>query len=1273
MPDPAFAKYHPHPGKPDAPPGNPAPTPSDNSPSYTELHVTTNFTFLTGASHPDEFAIKAASLGHAAVAITDRHSLAGVVRAHVAAKEAKIQLIVGARIELSFSSSFGSPEISNLKSQIPSSHFSLLLYPTSLPSYSNLSRLLTLGKRRAPKGECHLTLHDCLDHHAGLLAIIVPPFPAHGDFVPCENFINLLSSLRAVFDDDRLSLAARRLYTSEDHRTLEQLATLSRHTNIPLVATNDVHYHDPARRALQDVVTCIRHTTSIPQAGQLLFQHGERYLKPASEMSRLFAAYPEAIARTISITRRCASFSLDQVKYEYPEEICPKGRSPMAYLRELTWQGAAQRFGKPFDQRGWYEPHVAPTTPSISLEKPQDARVPWHPEQNGGTLTPSDISNLKSETSSPSHPVTSSLRHSTTSALPKSRTLPLWLSAPQSPNAPRYQLPPDTAPQDFVTIAPTASHSASSSSSASSSEISNLKSQIPPAPASPHFVTPSLRHSATSASPSAQCLVPSASQFSFSSQIPPDVIARIEHEFALIEELNYAKYFLTVYDIVAFARSQNILCQGRGAAANSAVCYCLGITSVDPSRIDLLFERFISKERGEPPDIDIDFEHERREEVIQYIYKKYGRHRAALVAEVISYRGRSAVREVGKALGLSLDLVDRMAKELSHWSDGPPKEDDLRAVGLDPRDRTILLCIELTRQILGFPRHLSQHVGGFIIAQQNLSDLVPIENAAMADRTVIEWDKDDVDAMGMLKIDCLGLGMLSCIRKSLDLYNAAPSNPQPMQMHQVPREDPVVYDMMCAADTVGVFQIESRAQMSMLPRLRPRKFYDLVIEVAIVRPGPIQGEMVHPYLRRRNGEEPTIYPTEEIKKVLGKTLGVPLFQEQAMKLAIVAAGFTPGEADSLRRAMAAWKRKGHRLLAFEDRFVGGMLKNGYEPDFANRCFQQLKGFSEYGFPESHAASFALLVYVSAWLKKHHPAIFCAALINSLPMGFYAPAQLVRDAREHGVEARDADVNFSTWDCTLEYATRDSSPALRLGMRLVKSLHQLHADAIVAAVKSRGPFTSIESLWRASRVPVSALRALARADAFRSMKLDRRQALWHIESLRDNPLPLFDSLDIPDDNIQSSGAADLPTMPLSRHVVQDYQTLGLSLKAHPLSFYREELSRRRFTTAAHVRSNSCPSGTFVRIAGMVLVRQRPSTASGVLFMTIEDETGAANLILWPNIYERYRRAARLSSCIAAIGKVERQGEVVHVIVSRIADLQSVVEPLQGLASRSRDFH
>jgi error-prone DNA polymerase len=1125
----------------------------DALPPYVDLHITSNFSFLRGASHPDELVEHAAALGHAAVAITDVNTLAGIVRAHVAAKEARIQLLVGCRIECTDGTG-------------------VLLYPTDRHAYARLCRLLTLGKRRAPKGECHLTLHDVIDHQQGLVAVALPP----GEREPIgERFIETLQGLRRVFDDDRLSLATSCLYGPDDAARLEQLADLARHTGVPLVATNDVHYHVPQRRPLQDVLTCIRHGCTIENAGLRLFPHAERHLKAPEEMARLFAAHPGAVRRTLEVARRAAGFSLDQVRYEYPEEVCPTGRTPMEHLRDLTWKGAVDRYSKP----------------------------------------------------------------------PEERLL--------GSNAP------------------------------------------PTAPPTPRTVDP-------------RVVVPTA------------VRARLEHEFALIEDLGYAKYFLTVHDIVRYARSRGILCQGRGAAANSVVCYCLGVTSVDPERIDLLFERFVSKERNEPPDIDIDFEHERREEVIQHIYSRFGRNRAALCAEVITYRGRSAVREVGKAMGLSLDLVDRMAKQLDWWDSGSVPESRLRDLGIDAEDPTIRAVLALTGQVLGFPRHLSQHVGGFVITQSRLDELVPIENAAMEDRTVIEWDKDDIDAMGFLKIDCLGLGMLTAIRKAFDLVHEwqcgrvaewqsgepavsevwhegadvprfdrvaeedRPTAPlhhsvtPPLchfsryQLHTVPPDDPAVYDMICRADTVGVFQVESRAQMSMLPRLRPRCYYDLVIEVAIVRPGPIQGDMVHPYLRRRNKEEEFDYPTPEVRRVLEKTLGVPLFQEQAMQLAIFAAGFSPGEADKLRRAMAAWKRKGDQLLRFEDRFLSGMKGNGYTEEFSRRCFEQLKGFSEYGFPESHAASFALLVYVSSWLKLYHPAAFAAALLNSQPMGFYAPAQLVRDAKEHGVEVLPVDVNHSRWDCTLEppAATPAAlpSPCLRLGMRLVSGLREPHADAVAAAVRDRGPFRSIASLWRASAVPVRTLRALAAADAFRSLGLDRRAALWEARALRDEPLPLYEQAgaEPPPD----PGLASLPPLAPERHVIQDYAATGLSLKAHPMSFHRARLGRTRVRPASDLKDPArCPNGTPVTVAGIVLVRQRPGTASGIVFMTIEDETGVANLIIRPGVYLRYRPAARHSVCVIARGVIERQGEVVHVMVSRIDALLGD----DGLTTSSRDFH
>ena len=1140
--------------------------------TYAELHVTSNFSFLRGASHPEELIERAAALGHHAVALTDVNTLAGIVRAHLAAKEAGIQLVVGSRLEVDG----GRP---------------VLVYPTDRAAYGRLCRLLTLGRQRAAKGLCELFLHDLIEHNEGLLAVVVPPAVLDGEF------LDLIKGLQRVFDDDRISLASSCLYGPDDAQRLRQLAALSEHVGVELVATNDVHYHSPARRPLQDVLTCIRLGCTIGEAGRRLFPHAERCLKPPREMARLFCEYPGAITRTLQIARR-AAFSLDELRYRYPQATCPPGRSPIEYLGELTWRGARERY-----PRG----------------------------------------------------------------------------------------------------------------------------------------------------------------------VPEKVRDHIEHELRLIDELDYARYFLTVHDLIVFARGRGILCQGRGAAANSAVCYCLGVTAVDPDQIDLLFERFISRERHEPPDIDIDFEHERREEVIQYIYRTYGRDRAALTAEVITYRGRSAVREVGKALGLSLDCVDRMAKSLDWWDHGGLNPDRLRELGLSSDDSTIRHLFALVGELVGFPRHLSQHVGGFVITEDPLCELVPIENAAMADRTVIEWDKDDIDAMGMLKVDVLGLGMLTCIRKCFDLLNLSCSSS--LSLHTIPPEDPVVYDMICAADTVGVFQIESRAQMSMLPRLRPRCFYDLVIEVAIVRPGPIQGKMVHPYLRRRSGREAVTYPDEAVEQVLGKTLGVPLFQEQAMKLAIVAAGFTADEADRLRRAMAAWKRKGDQINRFGRRLVEGMTSRGYPRDFADRCFEQIKGFSEYGFPESHAASFALLVYVSAWLKKHHPAAFAAALINSQPMGFYAPAQIVRDARDHGVEIHGIDVSFSRWDCTLEEsdgvtkqpgeevtkvrpgrmpgiprggaqraqprrlscegpqprrqdakrredmdAKQLTEASLRLGMRLVKGLREDEATAIAEVVRRHGPFSSIKALWRASGVRLATLRLLGSADAFGSMGMDRQSALWEIRALSDEELPLWETYEgeekerrapTPAGCRESRGAqprrlscegkdaeqltelaqthegeekerrgstqagTGLPPIPEPKKVIQDYAATGLSLKAHPVAFIRPMLTSRGAVPAAQIGDERrSPHGSQVVVGGIVLVRQRPGTASGIVFMTIEDETGTANLILRPWVYQRFRAAARSGVVILARGRIERQDEVVHVLVDSI---ETVDRAVAELAARSRDFH
>ena len=1068
MPENEFPKLRPHPSRsaPDDPPS--ASIPNRLWP-YVELAVTSNFTFLTGASHPDELVRQAAALGYRAVAITDTNTLAGIVRGHVAAKQTGIQYLPGAKLVM----------------EEPAG-VTLLVYPTCMEGYKNLCRVLTIGKRRDQKGACRLTLDDVAAHEQGLLAVAVPPSSP-------EQYATMLARLRSIFDGGRLSLAASTMYGPDDASWLARLQRIALRTGVPLAATNDVHYHVPQRRMLQDVLTCIRAGCTIAEAGLRLFANAERHLKPPEEIHRLFAACPGAIQRSLWIAEQAAGFSLDELRYQYPDEVVPQGRTPMEHLRVLTVEGAAERY-----------------------------------------------------------------------------------------------------------------------------------------PAG----------------------------------VPEKVSRQIEHELALISELSYAPYFLTVHDLVRYARSRGILCQGRGAAANSAVCYCLGVTSVDPDRIDVLFERFVSKERDEPPDIDIDFEHERREEVIQYIYAKYGRDRAALTAEVISYRRRSAVREVSKALGLSLDIIDQMAKSIEWWDKGAVDPAQLRALGLNPDDPMLRRLIQLAGEILGFPRHLSQHVGGFVITRTPLSELVPIENAAMEDRTVIEWDKDDVDAAGMLKIDVLGLGMLTCIRKCLDFVNA--SGHSPLKLHTIPAEDPAVYDSVCKADTVGVFQIESRAQMSMLPRLRPRCFYDLVIEVAIVRPGPIQGDMVHPFLRRRNNEETPEYHDERVKKVLGKTLGVPLFQEQCMSLAIVAADFTPGEADQLRRAMAAWKRKGDAIFRFGQKIISGMVANGYPRSFAERCFEQIKGFSEYGFPESHAASFALLVYASAWLKLYHPAAFASALINSQPMGFYAPAQIIRDAQEHGVTVRGVDVNHSQWDCTLEGDPR--RPEIRLGMRLVKGLARADADLIASAVARDGPFGSIVRLWRVGGARVAALRTLAQADAFGSMGLDRQASLWELRGLSDEPLPLLDGAAL---EAAEPEQPALPVIPAVSKVVSDYRATGLSLKAHPVSFIRTKLDGAHAIRNADLSDPArTPAGSRVRVAGVVLVRQRPGTASGIVFMTLEDETGIANLIVRPRVYERFRRAARHGVIIICEGKIERQGIVVHVMAARLSSLDG---ELSSLTARSRDFH
>jgi len=1109
---------------------------------YAELQVTTNFSFLRGASHPEELVRQAASLGHTAIAITDRNTLAGVVRAHGAAKETGLRLVVGCRLDLSEdTATAGAPSVEALVA-------SMLCYPTDRAAYGRLARLLTRGKRRAAKGECRLGWSDVIEHGVGQVFVLLPPDrPDAAIAAQYRSFVERFAG--------QVYVAACHRHDGDDDRRLARLAAWATAIGAPLVAVNDVHYHLPERRPLQDVVTCIRWGCTIDQAGFRLAANAERHLKSPDEMARLFRRHADAVARTRDIVE-CCRFSLDELRYEYPDEATEDGRTPQEELAFRAWEGAALRY------------------------------------------------------------------------------------------------PPERYPMG----------------------------------------------------------------------VPAKVQAALKHELALIAELNYAPYFLTVWDIVRFARAQGILCQGRGSAANSAVCYCLFVTSVDPDTHDLLFERFVSAARNEPPDIDVDFEHERREEVIQYIYRKYGRDRAGLTAVVISYRARSALRDVGKAMGLSEDAVGAISGEIWGWGSEDDAEDKLAErlaeIGLDARDPRLSLTLRLAGEIMGFPRHLSQHVGGFVMTRGPLCEVVPIENAAMEDRTVIEWNKDDLDELGILKVDVLALGMLTCIRKAFALIELH-GGPH-LELATVPAEDPAVYDMLCRADSLGVFQVESRAQMSMLPRLRPRCFYDLVIEVAIVRPGPIQGDMVHPYLRRRDGSEKVEYPSPELEKVLQKTLGVPLFQEQAMSIAIVAAGFTPDDADRLRRAMATFKRNGDIHL-FRDKFIAGMVAKGYARDLAERCFRQIEGFSTYGFPESHASSFALLVYVSSWIKCHHPAAFAAALLNSQPMGFYAPAQIVRDARDHGVEVRDADVNLSEWDCTLEStsgsalgqvpiasdvdflprrrrgrteegARREGSArpqgpppqpstacgeggsdaasigrgfALRLGLRQISGFAE--ADAIRLMTARGAGYADPHQVWRRAGLAPAALETLARADAWRSMGLGRREALWAIKGLGAAPLPLFaaSAAELPEavkpEMIEPAVA--LPAMTPGEHVVDDYRSLHLTLRQHPMSFLRAEFAERNVLPSSGLATAAV--GRRVTVAGLVLVRQRPGTASGIIFVTLEDETGIANLIVRAHVFEAYRRTLLGARLLGAVGKVERQGIVVHVMVERLFDWSDRLRALTSL--------
>jgi error-prone DNA polymerase len=1154
--------------------------------AYAEFAVTTNFSFLRGAAHPAEMVERADELGLAAIGIADRNSFAGVVRAYDEAKNRKIKFLVGTRL-------------------VTVDGFEVLAYPTDRAAYGRLCRLITAGNLKADKGECHLDFDDILAASEGQMLIAVPSF---GLFSDCarhresgdpvsfphseldsrlrgnerEKFTRRLSSL-ARAAPGRTFLAGAHYHRGDEPRRLGLLDELGKSTGAPLVAVNDVLYHVPERRPLADIVTCIREKCTIVEAGLRLAVNAERHLKPPAEMARLFAAFPEAITRTVKIAAACR-FSLAELTYEYPDEPVPAGKTAQQHLEDLTFAGAQERY-----------------------------------------------------------------------------------------------------PRDH-----------------------------------------------------------------YPDGVPAEVQKRLRDELAVIAKLDYARYFLTVHDVVSFARRQEkeILCQGRGSAANSAVCYCLGITSVNPDKTNLLFARFISENRGEPPDIDVDFEHERREEVIQYIYRRYGRDRAAICATVVHYRSRRAIREVGKVLGLTEDVTAALAKTVWGYSDGLP-DDHARQAGLDPDNPAIRQAIVLADELIGFPRHLSQHVGGFVLTREPLNETVPIGNAAMDERTFIEWDKDDIDTLGLMKVDVLALGMLSCLRRGLDLL--AQHYGKDYSLATLPQEDKAVYDMLSRADSVGVFQVESRAQMSMLPRLKPRCFYDLVIEVAIVRPGPIQGDMVHPYLRRRDGIDKEHYPSphpahgpaDELKEVLKRTLGVPLFQEQAMQIAITAAKFTPDEADGLRRAMATFRHTG-KVHLFRDKFIGGMTERGYDPDFAAHCFSQIEGFGEYGFPESHAASFALLVYASAWIKCRHPDVFCAAILNSQPMGFYQPAQLVRDARAHGVEVRGVDVNFSAWDCTLEAGSlpahsrasgnpdsvgpadtagsplprgRAEEPhAVRLGFRLV---HGLNEDELQKLVTARGNgFASIERLAAIAGVSRFTIERLAEADAFRSLGPARRAAFGAARRLdtigidaarrvvrktengqkrnkTDETLPLL-TPHLNEDLFPEPKVA-LPEMALSEHVVEDYVATGLSLKDHPVRFFRERLTALGALPHTALRDERVAQNAWVTVAGLVLVRQRPGTAKGVIFMTLEDETDIANIIVWPKAFAANRRVVMTSRFLAVRGRLQRAGLVVHVVAEEFIDLSATLAELRDeeprddgdlfslrssgiqhpldaqLLLRSRDFH
>ena len=1107
---------------------------------FVELGITTCFSFLRGASDAVDLATAARGLGYDAIGIADANTMAGVVRLHGEAETLGLRPVIGCRIETVEGLDF-------------------LAYPVDRVAYGRLTRLISAGRMARLSGEwqdkgvCEISLQMLAGHAEGVQLVLVPPADLDRRFTvaaasnvvpfgaqPAEtcpaqglltgSFAELVPHLAARLPTLR-HLAAAHLYAGNDVARIDRLDELASAHGLSILATNLVLYHAAHRRPLHDVMTAIRHKTTVAAAGHLLQPNAERYLKSPAEMQRLYARWPHAIAAARDMADACR-FSLAELQYEYPEEVCPGGRDPQAWLEELTWQGA-----------GWR-----------------------------------------------------------------------W---------------PDGTPES--------------------------------------------------------------------------VAETLQRELALIGKLSLARYFLTIKDIVDFARAQDppILCQGRGSAANSAVCYVLGITAVDPAKHALLFDRFISEERKEPPDIDVDFEHERREEVIQYIYRRYGRHRAGLCATVIHYRPRMAIREVGKAMGLSEDVTAALARTVWGSHGHSIKEAHVAGeTGMDLTDPHLRRVLALTEQMIGMPRHLSQHVGGFILTAGPLTETVPIGNGAMPERSFIEWDKDDIDALGILKVDVLALGMLTCIRKCLDLLRD--HHGQALTLASVPREDPAVYDMLCRGDSLGVFQVESRAQMNMLPRLRPREFYDLVIQVAIVRPGPIQGDMVHPYLKRRRGAEKVQIPApgaehgppDELTSILGRTLGVPIFQEQAMKIALDAARFTPAEANRLRKAMATFRSRG-MVEELQDMMVGRMIARGYDPEFAARCFNQIKGFGEYGFPESHAASFAHLVYVSSWLKCHFPAAFACALLNSQPMGFYAPAQIVRDAREHGVMVLPADVNASGWDCTLEQAragTGGQGMALRLGLRQVDGFPEAAAARVVAARTEGGPFADVRALQDRAGLSPALVERLASADCMGSLGLSRRQALWDARSLIPAPdLPLFAAARARDQG-EEAVPTRLPQMPLSEEVVADYQTQRLSLKAHPLAFLRASLGERGFVRAVDLRARALRAP--VQVAGVVLIRQRPGSAKGVCFITLEDETGVINLVIWPDLMEKQRKVIMGARLMEVRGRVEYDDEVVHVIAAQLTDATAALDGLADgdatadadsppanrshprnarIIPRSRDFH